>query len=274
MLVLNHNLKLHRADDLGAYPHFVSQEHRVALSKFKYILWVQHPVTGVTWPWLVDEFEQNYLSKIDKGIETLTDGERQRGLEMGILLDANTVLDQRAVFVNALRNCRKQIAEDGYCLIPSLTFPTYSATVNYYMRHIDANLVFDNQVIGRRSMHNAALFAAVHAQIATLVQSVADEAIKPSYCYLSVYPQGSELVKHTDRAQCKWNASIAFARTADLWPIYVEVPSGVKEIRAELGEVVVYRGTDIPHWREPLPAGTATVCFFHFVNQPYQGTLR
>lgn len=82
------------------------------------------------------------------------------------------------------------------------------------------------------------------------------------------------LVEHTDRAQCKWNASIAFARTADLWPIYVEVPSGVKEIRAELGEVVVYRGTDIPHWREPLPAGTATVCFFHFVNQPYQGTLR
>ena len=274
MLVLNHNHVLQRADDLGAYPNYVSQEHRVALSKFDRILWVQHPVSGVTWPWLVDRYEENFLRRIDQGIETLSAAEKQRGVEMGILVDANTVLVERATFVNALVDCRKQIASDGYCLIPSLTFPTYWATVDYYLRKIDPDLVFDNQVVGRRSMHNASLFKAVHAQIAALVQSVADEAIKPSYCYLSVYPQGSELVKHTDRSQCKWNASITFARTADLWPIYVEVPSGVKEIRAELGEVVVYRGTDIPHWREPLPAGTATVCFFHFVNQPYQGTLR
>lgn len=274
MLVLNHNHKLHRADDLGAYPHFVSQEHRVELSKFKYILWVENPVSGVTWPWLVDEFEQNFLRRIDQGIDTLSAPEQQRGLEMGILLDADTVLPQRAAFVAALIECRKQLATDGYCKIPALTFSTYWATVNYYLKQIDGDLVFDNQVVGRRSKHNAELFRAVHSQIAALIQSVTDEAIKPSYCYLSVYPQGSVLVKHTDRSQCKWNASIAFARTADLWPIYVEVPSGVREIRAELGEVVVYRGTDIPHWRDPLPAGTATVCFFHFVNQPYQGTLR
>lgn len=274
MLVLNHHHMLHSANVLEDFPHFVPWSDRREFAAFDHILWIKHVGSGIWWPWLVDGNEATFLSRIDKGIDTLTDAERQRGVEMGLLVDHQTLIDDPVLFLSKLTKCRADIEELGYCLLPSVTFPTYYYTVDYFVRLTESTFEFDNQVKRRRSKHNAVLMRAVHQQLAALVQSVADEQLKPSYCYLSVYPQGSELVRHTDRPQCRWNASITFARTSkDCWPIYVEGPRGVQAISAELGEVVVYRGTDVPHWRKPLPEGTATVCFFHFVNQQYQGVL-
>lgn len=274
MLVLNHNHLLHTVDVLEDFPHFVPWSDRAAFAEFDHILWVKHVGSGIWWPWLVDRNESVFLSRIDKGIDTLTAAEQKRGIEMGLLVERQSLINDPVSFLSKLAKCREDIKELGYCLLPRVTFPTYHYTVDYFVRLTNSTFEFDNQVHGRLSRHNAVLLRAVHQQLSALVQAVADEQLKPSYCYLSVYPQGSELVRHTDRPQCRWNASITFARTSkDIWPIYVEGPRGIEDISADLGEVVVYRGTDVPHWRKPLPEGTATVCFFHFVNQPYQGVL-
>jgi hypothetical protein len=274
MLVLNHKHSFHAANDLGAYPAFVPFEQRQELSVFDHILWVTHPGSNIQWPWLVEANERNFLDKLDRGFDSLTPNEIKRGLQMGILVDHKELANGPARFANLLKGCREQIATKGFCVIPTTTFDTYYFTVNYYVNCIASQMTKDTQVPLRNNKHNAALFKAVHSQLAFLVQTVANEPLKPSYCYLSLYPEGSELVKHVDRAQCKWNASITFARTDAIWPIYVETPDGtVHEVKADLGELVIYKGTDLPHWRKPLPKGSSTVCFFHFVTQPYQGTL-
>lgn len=273
MLVQNNKRYLHKASDIASYPHFVSSESRQRLSRFDHILWVEHAASGIYWPWLVSAAETEFLARIDAGILAMTPEDQQRAVAMGLVYDHGSSLAEAQSFLTALQRCRQEILDTGYCLLPKLTFDGYVHTVNYYVREVDASLVFDHQVPTRRGEHNAALFSAVHSQLSNLVQSVANTPLKPSYCYMSVYPKGSVLTKHTDRAQCIWNASITFARTHGIWPIHVDGHKGPASIHADIGEVIVYRGTEIPHWRDALPEGKATVCFFHFVDQDYRGAL-
>lgn len=273
MLVQNNKRYLHKASDLTAYPSFVSNENRIELSRFDHILWVHHRISGVYWPWLTNKEEADFLTRIDSGIAGLNVKERQRAIDMGLVYEHSTMLIEESLFLANLQKCRHEVTDLGYCLIPKITFQTYPYTIDHYVNEINTSLVFDDQVPTRRSQHNAGLFSAVHSQLADLVQKVANTPLKPSYCYMSVYPKGSILAKHTDRAQCVWNASITFSRTDKIWPIYVEGKKGEAALYADIGEVVVYRGTEIPHWRKALPEGTATVCFFHFVDQDYQGVL-
>ena len=42
----------------------------------------------------------------------------------------------------------------------------------------------------------------------------------------------------------------------------------------QVGDGLVYSGTDLWHWRDALPPGQrAIVCFFHFVPGDFAGSL-
>jgi hypothetical protein len=103
--------------------------------------------------------------------------------------------------------------------------------------------------------------------------------VKPSYVYLATYHPAAVLKRHVDRPQCEWNVSLVLdmepevARTS-AWPIFLETAGTVHEVRLGLGDLVLYRGTDVPHWRDRQPDGQrCTVAFFHFVGVDFTGSL-
>ncbi len=52
---------------------------------------------------------------------------------------------------------------------------------------------------------------------------------------------------------------------AGAWPICLEVEGETQEVRLEIGDAVLYRGSEFTHWRETLPDGqsvTLLFCFF------------
>jgi hypothetical protein len=58
------------------------------------------------------------------------------------------------------------------------------------------------------------------------------------------------------------------------WPIHLEIDGRAEAVRLEVGDGLLYSGTDIWHWRDALPAGQrAIVCFYHFVPQDFTGSL-
>lgn len=275
MYVINHNHKIHHSHDLAAYPHFASDEARYALRAFDYVLWTCHPLNNLWWPHLVDDTVVPLIARLSAGPNVANAEDVARGLTLGLLLEHDTWTSYRADFSRALSDARIGIRNHGYAVLPSLTFQGYdNTTIALYLERTRHQLSPDDQVPGRRSRHNDPLLSCIHRQLAYLVQSVANEPLKPSYCYLGVYPQGAELVKHTDRTQCRWNVSITYRRTSpSVWPIYVEVDSAPVRIDADIGQPVIYRGTDVPHWREPLPEGEVAACFYHFVHQAFTGSL-
>lgn len=92
----------------------------------------------------------------------------------------------------------------------------------------------------------------------------------PTYSFYRVYRDGDKLDSHRDRPSCEISATLCFNYSYDKeefsWPIYME---GSK-VALEPGDMVIYRGCDLNHWREPLVSPNKddwhVQGFFHYVN--------
>jgi hypothetical protein len=127
--------------------------------------------------------------------------------------------------------------------------------------------------------HNDNMISAIHRQTGTLLTKITGEPLFPSYSYLSAYLEGAELRRHVDRPQCQWNGSMLIDAVPEhslegSWPIFLETSGGVHEIRLDLGDTVIYRGQEVPHWRNQLPVGDRqTLALFHYVRTNFTGSL-
>jgi hypothetical protein len=99
-------------------------------------------------------------------------------------------------------------------------------------------------------------------------------SLYPTYSYYRVYRPGDELKMHKDRPSCEISATVCFNfqyENLDYdWPIFMEGNA----VSLNPGDMVIYRGCDLSHWRETF-VGSDTDWhvqgFFHYVdaNGPY-----
>ena len=87
----------------------------------------------------------------------------------------------------------------------------------------------------------------------------------PTYSYARVYKKGDELKKHKDRPSCEISTTIHLG--GDPWAIFVE---GTK-VLLEVGDMLVYSGCELEHWREPFDGNICGQVFLHYnhVNGPF-----
>jgi len=95
----------------------------------------------------------------------------------------------------------------------------------------------------------------------------------PSYTYARIYKKGDELKRHKDRFSCEISTTMNLG--GDDWPIYLE-PSGKigkKGVRVDLkpGDMLVYSGCDLEHWREKFKGKECVQVFLHYNNRKTLG---
>jgi hypothetical protein len=90
---------------------------------------------------------------------------------------------------------------------------------------------------------------------------------------------GAELKKHTDREQCEFSVTLCLdfspePELATSWPLHLDTAEGTVTVYQALGDGLVYRGTQVPHYRSVLGEGiTSTSIFFHYVPAEFSGSL-
>ena len=94
-------------------------------------------------------------------------------------------------------------------------------------------------------------------------------SLYPTYSYFRVYRNGDDLESHLDRSSCEISATLCFNYSYDSekysWPIYMEG----NEVNLHPGDLVVYRGCELSHWREKLELDEnvwQVQGFFHYVD--------
>lgn len=100
------------------------------------------------------------------------------------------------------------------------------------------------------------------------VEQATGRKLYPSYSWLRIYYPGSELPRHIDRKSCEVSASLTIGFDSDeQWPLWVQ--SGGEDIAVELapGDLLVYAGSDVPHWREKFAGRYWIQVFLHYVDQ-------
>jgi len=92
----------------------------------------------------------------------------------------------------------------------------------------------------------------------------------PTYSFFRVYRPEDELEIHTDRPSCEISATLCFNYSYNKdyhWPIYMND----NEIVLEPGDMAIYKGCDIPHYRKqflpPSDTDWHVQGFFHYVDK-------
>ena len=98
--------------------------------------------------------------------------------------------------------------------------------------------------------------------------------LTPNYTYARIYKPGDELKRHKDRFSCEISTTLNLG--GDKWPIFIE-PSekeGMKGVSVNLkpGDMLVYRGNILEHWREPFKGKDCAQVFLHYNNTKTKGS--
>ena len=90
--------------------------------------------------------------------------------------------------------------------------------------------------------------------------------LNETYSYARIYKKGDELKRHKDRYSCEVSTTLNLG--GDEWPIYLE-PSGEEgkegvKVILEQGDMLVYKGCDVEHWRETFEGENCGQVFLHY----------
>ena len=88
------------------------------------------------------------------------------------------------------------------------------------------------------------------------------------------------MVIHRDRPECQYSATLCLGRpeNEEISAIYMsktENKEDGKELLLEEGDLCIYMGTEMYHWREPFKNSWYLQTFLHYVDKegPYAHTL-
>ena len=108
----------------------------------------------------------------------------------------------------------------------------------------------------------------------------------PTYSYARAYKKGDILRRHKDRPSCEISTTLNLG--GDPWPIFIDgtgadsvideyknihkpnAPKGTK-VMLDVGDMLVYSGCELEHWREPFEGNICGQVFLHYnhVNGPF-----
>ena len=98
--------------------------------------------------------------------------------------------------------------------------------------------------------------------IQPFIEEITGKKLFPTYSYGRIYWNGSEMKKHVDRPSCEYSVTLSISIDKDPWPIWIDND----EIFLQPGDMVVYKGMEVEHWREPYKGNEQIQLFFHYVD--------
>ena len=135
---------------------------------------------------------------------------------------------------------------------------------------------------------------ALHHWLKNALEPVFSFDLTETYSYTRKYKRGAYLKSHTDRPSCEISATICLDYKTDdntPWKIWVQNDrdylddafdnqealseyqkmsiskrKGCVAVSLEVGDVLLYQGPNIPHWRDTFLGDYSSHMFLHFIN--------
>lgn len=120
----------------------------------------------------------------------------------------------------------------------------------------------DPQVPNTYSLYGDILMETLLTTIKPKMEKITNLKLIETYAYTRVYKKGDVLEKHTDRFSCEVSATLNLG--GDKWPIYLKNKN--KKIKADLnsGDMLVYKGEILEHWRDSFKGENCGQVFLHY----------
>jgi len=139
----------------------------------------------------------------------------------------------------------------------------------------------DKQVPNTYSCYGDMFMETLIMKVLPIMQQRTDMNLIPCYTYTRIYKKGDILKRHSDRPSCEISTTLNLG--GDPWTIFLD-PTGQKtvineekqiikpnapegiSIDLEPGDMLVYSGCELEHWREPFEGEHCAQVFLHYNN--------
>ena len=126
----------------------------------------------------------------------------------------------------------------------------------------------DTQIAKSFAYYSALPFEALSLQLQPLIETVTGKQLYPTYTYARIYLNGAEMKEHTDRPSCEYSITLNISNDPEPWEIWFEdLDKNRFPINLEPGDLIVYKGDVLSHWRLPYDGKRQTQAFLHYVNK-------
>jgi|TARA_R100000995_G_scaffold61764_1_gene31563 hypothetical protein len=103
-------------------------------------------------------------------------------------------------------------------------------------------------------------------EVKPIIEKNIDLKLSETYSYARLYKKGDVLIRHKDRYSCEISSTLNLG--GDRWPIYIDPTgktnqAGVK-VELEPGDMLIYSGCDLEHWREEFKGKDCCQVFLHY----------
>lgn len=137
----------------------------------------------------------------------------------------------------------------------------------------------DTQVPNTYSLYGDTLMETLMMKVLPVMKKHTELELLPTYSYTRAYKKGDKLRRHKDRPSCQISTTLHLG--GDEWPIYID-PTGadnvideIKEIHKpnapkgnrvdlKIGDMLVYSGCELEHWREAFEGNVCVQTFLHY----------
>ena len=173
---------------------------------------------------------------------------------------------------------------------------------NYFLLKRDAvdfmyknNITYDNGMLGTwtdkqvpntYSHYADMVMETLLMKVLPKMQQETGLQLIPTYSYARIYKRGDILKRHKDRPSCEISTTLNLGGSS--WPIFIDgtgannvideyknivkpgAPEGTK-VLLDVGDMLVYSGCELEHWREPFDGDICGQVFLHYnhVNGPF-----
>lgn len=170
--------------------------------------------------------------------------------------------------------------ENGYLVIKNFLNQDFVEFIQeYFFIRIQSGTVEygSNQAPKSYEFYSDALADTILNSSCSSLSEITGYNLLPTYSFTRLYQAGDELEIHIDRPSCEISAtlSLGIPEGEEINPIYFskyDDGRDAAEIKLEPGDLCLYRGCDLWHWRPPFTQKWYLQSFLHYVDAdgPYK----
>lgn len=117
----------------------------------------------------------------------------------------------------------------------------------------------DSQIPETYSHYADIVMETLLQKVKPIMEKEAGVKLIETYSYARIYKKGDELKRHKDRPSCEISTTMNLG--GNPWPIYLEPDI---KLTLESGDMLMYRGCELEHWRKPFEGENCGQVFLHY----------
>ena len=124
----------------------------------------------------------------------------------------------------------------------------------------------DQQVPNTYSHYSDIAMETLLQQVKPTMEKHTGLKLSETYSYARIYKNGDVLARHKDRYSCEISTTLNLG--GESWPIYLDPTGNTSragiEINLEPGDMLIYSGCDLEHWRDEFKGKNCAQVFLHY----------